>query len=335
MNLVMTLLWTRRPLTRHEIRQSVEQYTLAPSDDAFSRMFERDKDELRELGVPVQTVEADAYFEDESAYRISSDEYVLPEIEFDPDELVVLGLAARTWSDGRLGGAAAQGLRKLLATRPDSDETPVGLVEPRLGASEPTFPDVLRAVQELREIRFDYRRANAAETEQRHIQPWGMQSIKGHWYVTGFDLVRDEERVFRLSRISGPVKPVGKPGAYAVPDDARPAELALAAAPREQGADMEVSVAAGTGARLRRDSEVLDEGSLHDSTEGEWTRLLVRGMGRDAAVAEVAGLLEAARNVTPDDARDEVVVHLYAALEAHEHPGLDTLIEQAATAATR
>ena len=180
MNLVMTLLSTRRPLTRHELRRTVEQYRLAPSDDAFERMFERDKDELRELGIPLQTVEADPFFGDEVGYLIRSDEYVLPEIEFEADELVVLGLAARTWSHGTLGGAASQALRKLQATQPEHGEGAEAWVEPRLGTAEPTFPDILRAVQELREIRFAYRRAGSEEAAARRVQPWHLTFVRGH-----------------------------------------------------------------------------------------------------------------------------------------------------------
>ena len=97
MNLVMTLLWTRRPLTRHELRRTVEQYRLAPTEEAYERMFERDKDELRALGVPLETVEADPLFEDEVGYRIRPDEYVLPEISFEADVVVLLFVCAWSW----------------------------------------------------------------------------------------------------------------------------------------------------------------------------------------------------------------------------------------------
>lgn len=325
MNLVMTLLWTRRPLRRHELRRTVEQYRLAPSDEAFERMFERDKDELRELGVPLQTVESDAFFDDEVGYRIRSDDYVLPEIEFETDELVVLGLAARTWSHGTLGGAAAQALRKLQASQPDTDDTPAGLVEPRLGTSEPTFPDILRAVQELREIRFDYRRADATQVQPRRVQPWLLSSIRGHWYLTGLDLDREEQRVFRLSRIMGPVTRQGRPGAYAIPPDARPADLARASVQQEAAPEVEVSVATGAGAGLRRSAEVV-------AREEGWDRLRVRALPREAVVTEIAALLTATRRVAPDDLRADVLAHLEAVRAAHERDGLDDLADRAEAA---
>ncbi|KAB7742976.1 WYL domain-containing protein [Nostocoides sp. F2B08] len=320
MNLVMTLLSTRRPLTRHELRRTVEQYRLAPSDDAFERMFERDKDELRALGVPLQTVDADPFFGDEVGYRIRADEYVLPEIEFEADELVVLGLAARTWSHGTLGGAAAQALRKLQATQSEHRQSAEAWVEPRLGTSEPTFPDILRAVQELREIRFAYRRPGSEEASARRVQPWHLTFVRGHWYLTGLDLDRDDRRVFRLSRIVGQVTRHGTPGAYAVPEDSRGTEIEVDPGPADPTPVIELDVERGAGAGLRRSATVLAEGT-------DWDRVVVAGMDRDHAVAEIAALLEQARGVTPRAVRDRVVSHLGAVLAAHRRADLDQLRE--------
>lgn len=329
MNLVMTLLWTRRPLSRHELRRTVEQYRLAPSEEAFERMFERDKDELRELGVPLQTVESDAFFEDEVGYRIHADDYVLPEIDFETDELVVLGLAARTWSHGTLGGAAAQALRKLRAAQPDADDVPTGLVEPRLGTSEPTFPEILRAVQELREIRFDYRRADSTDVLPRRVQPWALSSIRGHWYLTGHDLDRDEQRVFRLSRIVGAVHRHGRAGAYVIPPDARAADLARASAPTEASPQVELRVAPGAGAGLRRSADPV---RAEDVDETGWDLLRVGTLPREVVVGEIAALLTSARAVSPADVRAEVITHLDAVRAAHAREDLDDVAERAGAA---
>lgn len=325
MNLVMTLLWTRRPLTRHELRRTVEQYRLAPNDEAYERMFERDKDELRALGVPLETVEADPLFEDEVGYRIRPDEYVLPEIPFEADELVVLGLAARTWSHGTLGGAAAQALRKLQATQPEAGGTAAGPVEPRLGASEPTFPTILQAVQQLREIHFDYRRPNSVEVTRRQVQPWGLSSVRGHWYLTGLDLGRGEQRVFRLSRVVGSVRLHGKPGAYSVPAGARPADVAWPSERRDQPVSAEVEVRTGAGARLRRSAQVIQE------SDG-WTRLRVSGLPWGVLVSDLATLLDSARAIDPPEVADAVAGHLSAVVAAHTREDLDQLAAVASSA---
>ena len=55
MNLVIALLSTRGYLSAERIRASVAGYADCPTDEAFSRMFERDKAELRDLGIPLET----------------------------------------------------------------------------------------------------------------------------------------------------------------------------------------------------------------------------------------------------------------------------------------
>ena len=218
LNLVIALLYTRRALTKSAIRQAVRQYADAPNDEAFDRMFERDKDELRDLGIPLRTEHIDTFFEDETGYRIDRREYELPDLHFDADELAVLGLASRAWQQASLAGPAAAALRKLEALDIEHDAASVVGLEPRIRTAEPAFEAVKDAVMERCAITFDYRKGGG-ESTRRSLQPWTVTNRKGHWYVTGFDTDRDAPRVFRLSRIDGAVRKVGKPGSYEVPAD--------------------------------------------------------------------------------------------------------------------
>src|SRR4029078_8545597 len=95
LNLVICLLSTGRPLTKSQIRQAVPQYADKHSTEAFERMFERDKDELRELGIPLVTANEDALFEDEIGYRVDREAYALPQVSFGPGELAALRLVSR------------------------------------------------------------------------------------------------------------------------------------------------------------------------------------------------------------------------------------------------
>src|SRR4051795_13549309 len=115
LNLVICLLSTRRALTKAQIRQAVPQYAENTSTEAFERMFERDKDELRDLGIPLVTSFEDPLFEDEVGYRVDRAAYALPEVSFEPDELAVLGLASRVWQQASLAGPASRALQKLKA----------------------------------------------------------------------------------------------------------------------------------------------------------------------------------------------------------------------------
>ena len=92
LNLVILLLVARNYTTKEQIRALMEPYR-ASSDEAFDRMFERDKDELRALGIPLETGYVDKFFEDEQGYRIERDAFELPSIDFTADEVAVLGLA--------------------------------------------------------------------------------------------------------------------------------------------------------------------------------------------------------------------------------------------------
>ncbi|WP_017616651.1 helix-turn-helix transcriptional regulator, partial [Nocardiopsis gilva] len=136
LNLVICLLATRRFLTAREIRATVAGYSEAESDAAFKRMFERDKKELRESGIPIETGGGDIW-SGEEGYRISRADYELPEIELLPDEAAVLGLAARAWRHAALGDAAANAVMKLRAAGVPVDSDAAPGITPVLGTDEP------------------------------------------------------------------------------------------------------------------------------------------------------------------------------------------------------
>ncbi|PZG11131.1 helix-turn-helix transcriptional regulator [Nonomuraea aridisoli] len=216
LNLVICLLATRRPLSAEQIRQAVPGYD-RDGDEAFQRMFERDKNELREIGIPIDVVRDP--WEDEPGYRIERESYELPEITLEPDEAAVLGLAAQVWQRASLAEAASGALLKLRAAGV-ATEHPVGTgpLELRVDTRDPAFPALWDAVRDRRVVRFDYRGAGSESVRGRTVEPWGVVSRRGRWYLAGFDRDRDAPRVFRLSRITGPVTAVGKAGVVEVPE---------------------------------------------------------------------------------------------------------------------
>jgi proteasome accessory factor B len=218
LNLVIALLATRRWLTKEQIRHAVPQYAECDSTEAFDRMFERDKEDLRELGVPLETGTDSAWFDDEQGYRIDRNAYALPEVDLTAEELAVLGLASRVWQQASLAGPAARALVKLRALGVETDEDSLVGVEPRIRAAEPSFDPLYAATRDRVPVSFRYRRPDGA-TAERHVQPWAVTSRSGWWYVVGFDRDRGETRAFKLSRIEGGVKRIGKPGSYEVPEN--------------------------------------------------------------------------------------------------------------------
>ena len=222
LSLVVCLLSAGRYLTASQIREAVPGYP--ESFDAFKRMFERDKDELRELGIPLETG-VSARFDDEPGYRIPRQAYELPEIRLEPDEAAVLGLAARVWRRAELAGAAAGALLKLRAAGIEAEETTEPGIEPRLQTGEAAFRPLWQAVRDRRPVTFGYRAAGRSSSQQRRLEPWGVVNRHGHWYVAGLDTDRGETRVFRLSRIEGPVRLRGPSGSVTVPANADVREL--------------------------------------------------------------------------------------------------------------
>ncbi|WP_130012425.1 helix-turn-helix transcriptional regulator [Serinicoccus sediminis] len=314
LNLVIALLHTRQPLSRAKLRQAVPDYARS-SPEAFERMFERDKDELRALGIPLRTEPIDAFFDDEPGYRIDQREYALPEIDFAPDELAVLGLAARAWGQASLAGPAAQALRKLDAAGVVRDESSVAGIEPLLHTPDPAFEPVRDAVLERCAISFDYR-GGSGDLARRRVQPWGLTSWHGRWYLTAHDLDREAPRVFRLDRVVGIPERSGRPGGYAVPDDLD----ALAMIRRSAGEDGERSttvrllVRDGAAASLRRRGRESTEGA--DVPEG-WSRLELDVASLAPLAREVCAAGPDVRVEAPAELAERVAGRLRAVLAAH------------------
>jgi proteasome accessory factor B len=226
LSIVVLLLSSRRYLTAEQIRAAVSGYP--QEQEAFKRMFERDKEELRDLGIPLETGRT-AALDDELGYRISRQDYELPEIHLEPEEAAVLGIASRVWQSAELAGAANGAALKLRAASGDADgdvaaSSTVG-IQPRLSTQEPAFGPLWEAVRDHRPVTFDYRASGRAEVARRTLEPWGVVNRRGRWYVAGHDRERQAPRVFRLSRITGAVQLAGPPGSVTVPEGADVREL--------------------------------------------------------------------------------------------------------------
>ena len=260
LGLVVCLLSTSRYLTADQVRQAVPGYP--EQDELFKRMFERDKEDLRDLGVPLETG-LNHPFDDDPGYRILQQAYELPELRLEADEAAVLGLAARVWQRAELAGAAAGALLKLRAAGMDAadGQSVTHAIEPRLGTPEPAFGPLWEAVRDRRPVTFSHRAAGRSEPQQRELEPWGVVNRHGRWYVAGRDRGRDATRVFRLGRIAGAVKFCGPPGSVTVPDGADVRELVRDwdSAPREHTAVLRVRSGTGVGLRQHAVSVHADE----------------------------------------------------------------------------
>jgi predicted DNA-binding transcriptional regulator YafY len=186
-NLLVMLLTSSRPVPAEEIRRTIPGYS-SGSDDAFHRMFERDKDLLRGIGIPLELKPTDGW-EVEHGYVVDPEKYRLPDPGLTDEERAALFQAAQTVT---LGGepAAPGAILKLGGARL------AGAVEPLaadLGAAAETLGDLFQAVSERRSVRFKYK------GDERQVAPYGIGHRRGHWYLVGG--TRDGERMYRVDRM--------------------------------------------------------------------------------------------------------------------------------------
>jgi proteasome accessory factor B len=302
LHLVVCLLATRRYLTAEQIRRAVPGYP--DSDEAFKRMFERDKEELRELGIPLEVGSDD----DDLGYRIPPQAYELPEIQLTSDEVAVLGLAARVWQQTNMAEAASGALFKLRAAGIDADPGGASVLEPRVG-TEPAFPALYEAVRDHRPVAFDYQAVGRSGPQRRRVEPWGVVSRRGRWYLVGHDRVREATRVFRLSRILGEVAVDGPAGAVTVPPgvDIRKIAFDWSDVPVERRS-ASVRLRRGAAQGLRRwagEIRVVDE-TWEEATlsvwDADWFAGTLARFGADVVVLD------------PPDLREAVIQHFKSVL---------------------
>lgn len=326
LNLVICLLSTRRPLTKSQIRQAVPQYARAGSSaaaaEAFERMFERDKDELRELGIPVVVTSQDPLFDDEQGYRVDRDAYALPDVHLEPDELAVVGLASRVWQQASLAGPAALALTKLKALgAPQDDGSLIGL-EPRVLTVEPAFDALWAAVRDRVPVRFTYRTAGSGRVAQRTVEPWAVSSWHGRWYLAAHDRDRDAPRLFRLSRVEGLVQVVGVAGEYVVPEGAAAQVLAGRDVTEATRGTAQVRVRPGAGQLLRHRAvavrTVPRDRPADRPDDGSWHELDVEYDDLEVLAEELVTHGASVVALAPPALRDAVVRRLRAVLEAAE-----------------
>ena len=333
LNLVIALVNTAGRLTKEQIRSTVAGYADATSRDAFERMFERDKDALRELGIPILTVAGGGH-SDDVGYRVDQEAYALPAIDLTAGELGVLSLAAGFWQDKSLRTDAERALTKLRAvgTAPAGSDLVAGLA-PRVRAAGAAFGPLLDAIQARRSVTFTYRAANTGDVRERLVEPWRLLARGGGWYVVGRDQDRDAPRSFRLSRIEGPVRPTGAAGAFEIPPDldasavlgfrsserVRLATLALRPE-RASALRSRAVVVVDRGAGPADGAGLADPADAADLTDPRLRPLLARSdvvrvpfAGIGDLADELAGYADAVVVIAPADLRAAVLRRLRAA----------------------
>jgi proteasome accessory factor B len=293
-NLTVALLEARRPMTFAEIRRRTRFYE---QDDAESarRMFERDKDELRRLGVPIEVREL--AFGDELGYLVERGDYEVADLDLTPEEVAALAVAVQ------LTGAEGEhlALSKLVARAPDPADLDARPTT-RIALQPDPVDDVAEAVLARQTVRFPYRTA-AGQQAERTVDPYAVVQRRASWYLVGRDHDRDALRAFRLDRVGGRPRSVGAPGGFELPADVDVA----AAVSGPESATVDVELAVAPDARWAVDLRGgVETGRTHDGMP------VVRVHGLDAVRDRswLVGLGPDVVVLSPDELRAEVVTGL-------------------------
>jgi len=215
-NLTIALLATKRFITKSEIFRTVEGYEGSP--ETKERMFERDKDDLRNLGIEIEVGSFDPLFDDEAGYRIRPESYALNLDDISGEDLGLLSLAAEAWRGAALDGAAQSALLRLSSIGVVSDIDSLPAMTPRLSSSHISFETLTTSITSRIPVTFNYIAADLS-IEARIVDPYGIATRNGHWYLVGFDHKREGIRIFRFDRIDGDISKASKGKSYEIPKD--------------------------------------------------------------------------------------------------------------------
>lgn len=221
-NLTIALLATKRYLTKSEIFKSVEGYE--GSVETKERMFERDKDDLRSLGIEIEVGSFDPLFNDEAGYRIKQEKYQLDLGEITPTEISLLSLAAQAWQGASFDEAAQKALLKLSSMGVPSDSLSLPTSAHKVNDGGGDLPLITKAIAEQQLITFVYLDSQL-DRQERKVVPVGLSSRSGFWYISGVDQEIQEIRTFRIDRIDGEITATKGPKDFELPQSFDPARV--------------------------------------------------------------------------------------------------------------
>ncbi|MHA3722354.1 helix-turn-helix transcriptional regulator [Leucobacter sp. HY1910] len=211
-SLVLALVVSPSGVTKRDLLRSVhgyaDRYEFGGLNASLERQFERDKEQLRALGIHVETRDSplEPGNNQLTRYRISKHRLQFPAgLQFDAHELTLLRLAAIAWSEGSMSEGSRHAVVKLEALGAGLDVRHLG-VAPKLGPIEPGAGDLQRAIDAGRTVSFDYTNPGRDAPHPRRVAPLALHRAHGRWHLLGWDIERDAARVFLLARISGPVR---------------------------------------------------------------------------------------------------------------------------------
>ncbi len=291
-NLTLALLASKRYLSKSEIFNSVAGYS--GSAESMERMFERDKDELRNLGIQIEVKALDPLFDDDQGYLIASDTFQLNTDDFTNDDLVLLNMAANLWSSSALGEESKTALLKIhsISGPINNDQIFAGSILDNQDAQ--ILADIFEAVDKQIELQFKYKGI------VRRVKPYGLFTQNGFWYLAAED--NEAIKQFKLIRIQGGFTLIGSNNSF----------------PKPEGFDLKAFIQKSSEADhvmaqiLVRKNQALSLRNQFPATENdeEWDSMKVHFDSREEMIERLLWHLDSIKVESPIDLRDEVLNRL-------------------------
>jgi len=261
-NLTIALLATKRYLTKSEIFNSVDGYEGTP--ETKERMFERDKDDLRSLGIEIEVGSFDPLFNDEAGYKIKQEKYQFELGDISSTEVSLLSLAAEAWQEASFGDVAQKALLKLRSIGIASDEISIPGSVQKLNDGGQDLSLITKAIAQSQLLIFSYL-DSSMKTVTRKIVPIALSTRSGFWYLSGVDQDVQEMRTFRIDRIQGQISATAGPTDFEAPLGFD-SNTALSHSPTTEIAVIDVRVGKGTSLRAL---------AISTKSLGEWDQIRV------------------------------------------------------------
>ena len=250
-NLTMALLASTRFLSKNEI------YTIVPgysgSAETKERMFERDKNDLRDLGLEIEVGNDDPLFDDEAGYRIDAQRYSFDLGELDGVDLALLSLSAANWQSSLLSKSGQSAIRKLESISASSDTESLHLPHYSPEVPGKHFEILWKAITDKRRVSFTY---NSQHDSYRTIEPYGLTLNRGFWYLVGRDLDKEEIRLFKVVRIADDLEMDNSKKSFDQPDPVTLRNLMRNDGGSDQRIEVDLLIAQGRAYEIRRIAQI-------------------------------------------------------------------------------
>jgi proteasome accessory factor B len=278
-------------LKKSEILANVQGYE--GTQEAKERMFERDKDDLRSLGIEIEVGDLDIFFEDEPGYRIPQKSYELNVPNLTSRELALLSIASSFWNDSILAPSAQSGIRKLRSLGIPATLDFEFRMKYRFDNPSQLLEEIAKAILQKSEISFAY---DSSSLKTRHLQPYRIVFWNGFWYLIGMDLDRKAVRLFKISRFLGGVEMSKKKYQFEIPQDFDVSEYL----PKNDISiihNAKVEIKKDSAILLRERGKLISQGEDFDTYEinFEHERIFLREIiwhGANVRIIEPANLVE-------------------------------------------